>query len=43
MSRFASFVLTLAALSLFWAAPALAGRLLSWRFDPGQNRVTFYT
>lgn len=43
MSRFASFVLTLAALSLFWAAPALAGRLLSWRFDPGQNRLTFYT
>lgn len=43
MSRFASFVLTLAALSLFWAAPALAGRLLSWRFDPAQNRLTFYT
>lgn len=28
---------------LLWAAPADAGTLLSWRFDQGQNRLTFTT
>lgn len=42
MFKFYGFVLTFIAL-LLTAGPAWAGRLVSWRFESGQNRLLFYT
>lgn len=42
MFKFYGFVLTFIAL-LLTAGPAWAGKLVSWRFESGQNRLLFYT